>query len=371
MFKDGQIIVYVLMVAMVIAAVDRMLGGKLGLGKKYEEAFYAMGPLALSMAGIMVSSDIIGELLVPSVGRVFTLLGGDACMAGSLILSLDTGAYTLAHSISPENPDTANFSAVFLASMMGPTIAFNIPLALTLMKKEDHPLLALGALCSILFIPIGCLAGGLLAGFAPGLVLANSIPVLLFSGLIAMGLLFFPGKMIRLFCTLSHIMLFLLTGTLTVAVLQENTSLHLVRLRPLSEVWLTVGMIAAMLAGAYPFMTILSRLIERPMKTLGIRCGLEGEALTAMLAAMVSSIPALSALPALSAKGKVTTIAFTCCACFALGDYLGFCAGVEPQLIIPMITGKLIAGVLAAFVAGIICDHRNISHIVNKSDNRQ
>ena len=47
----------------------------------------------------------------------------------SLILSIDTGGYALAHAIQPNDPDIANYSAIILASMMGPTIAFNNPSA--------------------------------------------------------------------------------------------------------------------------------------------------------------------------------------------------------------------------------------------------
>ena len=53
-------------------------------------------------------------------------------------------------------------------------------------------------------------------------------------------------------------------------------------------------------------------------------------------------------LVCLDNKGKVLLIAFSCCASFALGDHLGFCAGVEPDLIAPMVIAKLAGGVLCS-----------------------
>ncbi len=349
-----QLVVYALVLFMFFAAVDRIVGGKLGLGSKFEEAFAAMGPLSLSMAGIMVSSDLIGAVLIPTVGKLFRFFGGDPCMAGSLVLSMDTGAYTLAHAISPENTDVANFSAIILGSMMGPTIAFNIPVALRMMKKDDLPCLAYGTLCAILCIPFGCLVGGILAGFNLSMVIKNSFPILLFSVLIAAGLWFFPAKMIQIFSWLSKAILCYLTLMLALSILQENSSFHLIPLRPLSEVWLTVGMIVTMLAGAYPLMLVISRILKKPLKHLSTRIGIEEKALVAMLAATVNSLPALTAVHDLAPSGKTSVIAFTCCTCFALGDYLSFCASVAPHMIFPMILGKLLSGVLSIFVARLI-----------------
>lgn len=150
----SQVIVYIMVIFMAIAAVDRMFGSKLGLGTQFEEGFNALGGLALGMAGIMVTAQLIGQVLTPSVGALFKMVGADPCMAGSLILSIDTGAYTLAHAIQPNDPDIANYSAIILASMMGPTIAFSIPICLGIIHPKDKKFLALGALSGIVCSPL-------------------------------------------------------------------------------------------------------------------------------------------------------------------------------------------------------------------------
>ena len=108
----SQIIVYIMVIFMVLGAVDRMFGSKFGLGQEFEEGFNAMGALTLGMAGIMVTVDLIGAALTPTVGALFSAIGADPCMAGSLILSIDTGGYALAHAIQPNNADIANYSAI-------------------------------------------------------------------------------------------------------------------------------------------------------------------------------------------------------------------------------------------------------------------
>ena len=81
----SQVIVYIMVIFMAIAAVDRMFGSKLGLGTQFEEGFNALGGLALGMAGIMVTAQLIGQVLTPSVGALFKMVGAAPCMAGSLL----------------------------------------------------------------------------------------------------------------------------------------------------------------------------------------------------------------------------------------------------------------------------------------------
>ena len=50
-------------------------------------------------------------------------------------------------------------------------------------------------------------------------------------------------------------------------------------------------------------------------------------------------------------KGKVINTAWLVPATAALGDHLGFTAGVRPDMITPVVLGKLIAGILAIALA--------------------
>ena len=54
-------------------------------------------------------------------------------------------------------------------------------------------------------------------------------------------------------------------------------------------------------------------------------------------------------------KGKVLNIAFACCAAFALVDHLGFCAGVEPDLVAAMVAAKVGGGILCILSALFFC----------------
>lgn len=53
-------------------------------------------------------------------------------------------------------------------------------------------------------------------------------------------------------------------------------------------------------------------------------------------------------------KGKLLNVAFAVSAAFVFGDQLGFAAGVEREMIFPMIAGKLVAGITAVILANIL-----------------
>jgi len=53
-------------------------------------------------------------------------------------------------------------------------------------------------------------------------------------------------------------------------------------------------------------------------------------------------------------RGKVINVAFAVSAAFVFGDHLGFTAGVEKEMIFPMVIGKLVGGITAVIVAILI-----------------
>lgn len=351
----SQIIVYIMVFFMALAAIDRMFGSKFQLGNEFEEGFNAMGPLALGMGGIMVTADLIGIVLTPTVGKLFSMVGADPCMAGSLILSIDTGGYALAHAIQPDNADIANFSAIILASMMGPTIAFGIPVALGILEKKDHRFIGLGTMSGIICIPFACIIGGVVAGFDMGMVLINMVPVLVFAVIIALGLRFAPNAMMKGFSWFAKFMIAYLSFFLALAIVQELTPIHLIELLPLNDVWLVCGAISMMLAGAYPFVKVITRVLGGPLGKIGKLIGVNDVSIAGFIACLANSIPAYNLVKDMDNKGKVLNIAFACCAAFALGDHLGFCAGVEPDLVAAMVAAKVGGGILCILSALFFC----------------
>ncbi len=73
-----------------------------------------------------------------------------------------------------------------------------------------------------------------------------------------------------------------------------------------------------------------------------------------MIANLANNIMMFQMMKDMRPKGKILNCAFTVSACFVLGDHLGFVAGQNQQLIVPMMAVKFIGGITAVVLANIL-----------------
>lgn len=350
----NEIIIYIMTFFMVLGAVDKLIGNKFGLGQKFTEAFWNMGMLALSMIGIISLSPVIAKVLAPIVTPVYEFLGADPSMFASTLLALDMGGYALSKEMSM-TADAALFSWVFLGTMMGPTIVFTIPVALSIIKKEDHGLFAKGILIGLVTIPIGCLIGGWFAGFEIGWMIKNLIPSLIISALIGFGIMKFPKQVITGFKYFAKAIECLIIVGLAISIIQTLTGIVLIKgLLPISEGFLTVGSITIILAGAFPLVYVLQKVLHKPFKKIGKILQVNQHSLVGFVSTFAHNLPMFAIFTEMDNRGKVVNTAFAVSGAFVFGSHLGFVAAIEKDLVIPMIIGKLVAGFLAVILAIIV-----------------
>ena len=335
----------------VLGALDRIFGNRFGIGKEFEEGILAMGSLAMAMVGVIALAPVLAAVLKPVVVPVFGFLGADAAMFAGSILACDMGGGPLAQQMT-ENADAALLGGVLTGSMLGATIVFTIPVALGILEEADRPAMAKGILCGIVTIPIGIFAGGLVAGFSAAMVLRNLIPIVLIAVLIAFGLWKAEAAMIRGFAAFGKGVVALITVGLATAIVQELTGFVILPgMAPISDGFETVGQIAIVLAGAFPLVFVLTKLLKRPLLGLGNLLGINDAAAAGLVASLANSIATFGMVKDMDRRGKVVNIAFAVSAAFVFGDHLGFTAGFAPTMIPAMIVGKLLGGISAVVVA--------------------
>lgn len=188
-----QIILYIMAFGALLGGVDRMLGNRFGYGERFEEAFRLLGPIGLSMAGIICLTPVLADLLRDVVTPLYTALGMDPGMFGS-ILAIDMGGYQLAMDLAGD-PDIGRFSGILVSATFGCTVVFTIPVSLQVMGEEDRPFFIKGILLGLIGMPIGLLLGGVLMGLAVKTILWNLLPILLFSAFLLLGILRVPKAM--------------------------------------------------------------------------------------------------------------------------------------------------------------------------------
>ena len=346
-----ELLIWIMAVFAAIGALDRIFGNRLGLGQEFENGILAMGSLALAMVGIITLAPVLAELLRPFVVPVYRFLGADPAMFAGTILACDMGGAALAEALT-EDPQAALLGGLIGGSMLGATVVFTIPVALGILEEGDRPFLAKGILAGIVTVPLGIFAGGLVAGFPVGMILSNLVPILLIALLIALGLWKAEKAMIRGFAVFGKGILAVITFGLAVAVIQALTGVTLIPgTVDISKGFLTVGMIAIVLAGAFPLVFTVTKLLRKPLMRMGSRLGINDTAAAGLIASLANSIATFGMVKDMDDRGKVVNIAFAVSAAFVFGDHLGFAAGFAPSMLPAVIAGKLVGGISAAAVA--------------------
>ena len=347
----SEFIIYLMAVFMVIGAVDRILGNKLGLGQEFENGILAFGTLALSMLGIISLAPVLANVLRPVVVPVYRFLGADPGMFPGAILANDMGGAALSLELA-ESRDAGLFGGLIVGSMLGATVVFTIPVSLGLIRKEDRRFVAQGVLAGVVAIPLGALAGGLVAGFGLGMVIRNLLPVVIFAAAIALGLWKAERALIKGFTIFGWLVTALITVGLASAIVETLTGVVLIPgMAPLSDGYATIGSIAIILAGAFPLVYAITKVFRKPLMKLGGLLHINDVAAAGMVASLANSIPMFGMFKDMDDRGKVINMAFAVPAAFVFGDHLGFTAGFAPEMLPAVIVSKLVAGILAVAVA--------------------
>ena len=287
----NSVIMMIMMIFMLVGAIDKILGNKFGYGEEFENGFNAIGPLALSMAGVVAAAPVLAKLLGPILTPIYTAIGADPSMFATTILACDMGGYPLAMELA-EDPAIGNFAGLILGTMMGPTIVFTIPVALGIISKEDRSYLGAGVLAGLITVPIGCIVGGLVMNMTPykvgiDTILINLIPVIIIAGLIVVGLWFAPAAMIKGFNVFGTGVTIVITAFTAIAVFQEITGIMFplfdvmstvdpdLGYTPLDSGLLTCGQIGIVLIGAFPMVKWITKTFGGALGKIGGALGMD------------------------------------------------------------------------------------------------
>ena len=365
----NKVIIMVMMIFMIVGAIDKIRGNKLGYGEQFEEGFNAMGPLAIAMAGVVAAAPVLAIILKPIIVPIYQLVGADASMFATTLLACDMGGYPLAMQLASDE-SIGNFSGLILGTMMGPTIVFTIPVALSIIKKEDRSYLGAGILAGLITVPIGCIVGGLVMNMTPYkisimTILINLIPVIIIAGLIVAGLWFAPQQMINGFNKFGTGVTVVITFFTAVAVFEYQTGIKFPLMNimvepdadgviPLESGLLVCGQIAIVLIGAFPMVKWITQTFGGPLEKIGNMLGMNEQGSAGLIANLANNIAMFNIMGEMNPKGKLLNVAFAVSAAFVFGDHLGFTAGVNSEMIFPVIVGKFTAGITALILANLL-----------------
>ena len=380
----GQVVIWIIMGFGIAGAIAAIRDDDHGMGAEWKEGLHAIGPIFIPVAGIMASIPYLSAFVEAVVGPVFGLVGASPAMAATSVIAVDMGGYQLAQAIAENN---ANWiMAAVVGYMAGATIVFSIPVGLAMLDERDHKYMALGIMSGILTVPVGTFitvallqvtntplrdevaATGasnfnLASQLTFATILVNLIPLVIFVGLIALGLYLFPDRMITGFMWFGRIMDAAIKIILALSITEYFTGVFSStfgawgfdpiiadaddQFRALE----IAGYIGITLSGAFPMVYVIRTRLAGPLGRIGRRFGFSSEGSAGILAAAANIIALFHMIRKIPPKDKVLCIAFAVCSAFLLGDHLAFTANFQPNMILPLMLGKLGGGILAIALA--------------------
>lgn len=349
-----NVILWILAAGAVLGGIDLIFGNRFGLGERFEEGFKLLGPTALSMAGILCLAPLISLGLEHTVASLYRAVGLDPAMLGG-ILAIDMGGYQMAKSLA-ENPVIGKYAGILVSATLGCTVSFTIPLSVGVVEEKDSRDFFRGILIGLAVMPIALVLGGLLSGISLPLLIVQSLPVIVLSLLLILGLVFIPKQMLSGFSVFAKLIRLLsIVGLILGAVQYITGKTFIPNLAPIEDAMKVVSGIGVVMLGSLPMAEILRRLLSSPLKVFGEKYGLRDTSLTALLIGFVSVTPAVTMIKDMDSRGKTMNAAFIVCAASTLASHLGFTLSVEPDMMTPLLLTKLIGGTAAAVIAFFVC----------------
>lgn len=335
----------------VLGALDLIIGNKFGLGKQFERGIMFLGTLVISMVGMLVLAPLFAHLLRPIVDAVVKVIPFEASVVPAMILANDMGGAPLAMEFA-SNEQVGYYNALIVSAMMGATISFNIPFAMGVVPKEKQDSLLLGILCGIVTIPVGCLISGIVLQLSIGNLLASIIPLLLFAGLLAVGLFLVPNACVKAFKVFGVIIKIVILIGLVVGIFEGLTGIELIPYTaPIEEGFDVCANAAMVMSGAFPLIYLLSKILDKPMHKIGKIIGINSASALGFISTLATNVTTYGNMQDMDDKGVILNAAFSVSAGFVFAGHLAFTLSFNADYAISMIIGKLLSGISAIFVA--------------------
>lgn len=191
----GNILLVLVALFFIIGVFDYAIGNKLALGKVLRDGIYNMGPLAISMIGILSLTPILVKILNVSLVPLVKKIGIEPSILTSSFIAVDMGGYNMALDLSSTR-EIAIFSGIVVSSILGCTISFTMPLAMGMIKNESKEALAKGMVCGVITIPLGLYIAGILLKLNTKILIINLMPIIIISLILSFGITYKPNILV-------------------------------------------------------------------------------------------------------------------------------------------------------------------------------
>ena len=354
-----EVLNYIFLFFAAIAALDRIFGSKLGLGDEFERGISMAGPLVLAMGGMLVLVPVISNLLsgISGASSVFF----DFSIIPAALLANDMGASQIAMSLAASE-EVGLLNGMVVSSMMGCTVSFLIPYILQFTDKSRHGDVVFGLLCGIITIPVGVLVAGVIIGVDALSLLFVLLPLFVFAGILALGILKFEKITVKIFIGIGWVIKAVITFGLFVGIVDFVTGFEIVPgVDSLENVMKTISSILCIMVGVLPLLTILKKVLKKPLSRVGRLLGINDTSSLGMFVTLGTCLSTFEMAGEMDRRGLIFNSAFAVSASFMFIDHLAWTMAVAPETTLAVVIGKAISGLSSVAFAFLMCKIKKIA----------
>lgn len=346
-----NLLLYIIAFCFILGAIDYLRGNRFNIGELFESGIRTMGPLAISMVGILSITPLLSSIIEKIISPIAENFNIDPSIFSSSLIAVDMGGYNIASNIADSN-EFVIFSGILMASILGCTLSFTLPLALGLVKDKYINSLSKGFLSGIITAPIGLFIGGLILRIDLSKLFINLLPIIILSIILCIGIILKPKVCVLIFNYIGKIIVFISILGLIIQGIYSIVGIKIVdEIMPLQDTLYIVGKIAIFLGGAYVMLNFIQRIFEKQFNKLAKKIGVNSNSISAFIGSFASAIIVFDNFHKLDEKGRVLCSAFSVSGAYVLGGQLGYIASVEKDYILLYVFIKILSGILAIIFA--------------------
>ena len=228
-----------------------------------------------------------------------------------------------------------------------------------LTEKSKQDAFARGILEGLVVLPVAMILGGLVIGLNIRDILWHSLPILILSFLVLYGIWKNLPLMIRIFTVFSKILRVIGIIGIIAGAFQQMSGVTLIPgITPIMDALRIVSMVTVTLLGCMPLSEFLSRVLEKPLASLGKKLRTSPEALSTPILTLASGTSGIIAMQNFDERGIELNSAFVVFAVSGLSAQLSFTLNNAPEYVNAFIVSKILGGIIAMVFSAWMMDRR-------------
>lgn len=343
-----NLIIGILLILSIIGLLDKVTGNHLGFEEEFDSGLSIMGSTMLSILGIYCIGVTFAQTHVATIQEAAAGMPFDPSVLVGSLLSCDLGGFAISARIA-DVPLLGTFSGVIIASSLGVTISFQLPLFLSALSGFNMIKVLKGLILGIAVLPLSFFISGVLLHIPLGQLACNLLPVLILCGFLVFLVVTFPnlfsrilnlvGNIIKLLCALFFIVVIAGFFIPSFAMVEKDL---------VYEATTIVIKMTIIVCGSLILSKLVLKYCPKAITFIAGKLDINEAAAVGLLVSLCSSLSMLPLYHKMDRRGKMMNLAFSVSGAYVIGGQLAFISSLCPgNTVLIFIFSKLLGGALA------------------------